>query len=189
MLHQNYREEEEDPQSKTVREERPRWSVWREAMVPQNIGAEDQELYSPRTARQGIKTHYYNNKTRQELLTQCQEAGDCSGVYELKVERNGEEAVAYIGSAHRETGRSLYDRISEYMLDGSHIRRIIQRALDRGFEVHVRWLKIREDLFPEEDVGELAEDVENEYLDEYNYPWNERENVQRREIFNIGVQI
>ena len=154
-------------------------------MVPEDIGAEDEELYSPRTARQ----HYYNKKTRQQLETQCRDDGDCAGVYELKVKGNGEDRVVYIGSTHRETGRSLYDRISEYMLDGSHIGEIIQRALDRGFEVHVRWLKIKRDLFPEEDLGELAEDVENEYLEEFNYAWNKRSNVRRRRILNIGVQI
>ena len=95
----------------------------------------------------------------------------------------------YIGSTHRQTGRSLYDRISEYMLDGSHIRKIIQKALDWGFEVHVRWLKIRENRFPQEDVGELAEDVENKYLEKHDYPWNKRLNVKRRKILNIGVQI
>ena len=74
------------------------------------------------------------------------------------------------------------------MLNGSHIRRIIQRALNEGFKIYVRWLKIRV-LFPRENVRELAEDVENDYLDEYDYPWNERENVERRKILNIGVQI
>ena len=138
MLNRKNREEEKDPQSKTVRGKPLSWSVWREAMVPEYIGAEDERLYSPRTALRGIRTHYFNEKTRQQLLRPCQDdEGDCSGVYELKIENDDEEAVVYIGSTHRQAGRSLYDRISEYMLDGSHIRRIIQRALNDGFEVHV----------------------------------------------------
>ena len=182
------REEAADPKSKTVKERPVYWSVWREALVPKEIGAKDPKSYSPRTAHKGIKTHHYNESTRRDLRTQCEEASDCCGVYELKVENGNQTAAVYVGSTCREAKKSLYDRISEYMLDGSHIRKIIQRALDASFRVYVRWLKIKEDDFPGEDLRKLAEDVENEYLDEYNYPWNKRKNVERREIFNIGVQ-
>ena len=86
MLNRKNREEKEDPQSKMVKGERLRWSEWREAIVPEYIGAADERLYSPRTARRGITTHYYNEKTRHQLLRQCRDDdGDCSGVYELKV--------------------------------------------------------------------------------------------------------
>ena len=57
------REEEEDPKTKTVRGKRQQWSVWREAIVPPYIGDVYERLYSPRTARPGIKTHYLRTKS------------------------------------------------------------------------------------------------------------------------------
>ena len=185
----SHRETAADPVLKTEKGKPVHWSKWQEALVPKEVGTANPKLYSPRLGRQGIKKHHYKKSTRENLRTQCEKAGDCCGVYELKVENGDQKAVVYVGSTCRAAKSSLHDRISEYMLDGSHIRGIIQRALNASFRIYVRWLKIKKIDFPEEDLRKLAEEVENKYLDEYDYPWNKRRNVERREIFDIGVQI
>ena len=79
----------------------------------------------------------------------------------MKVKRNDEEAVVYIGSSCRKERKSLYERIREYLTHGSHIKQIVQRYLDRGFQVWVRWMQISADLFQTSDDGKsLAEELE-----------------------------
>ena len=183
-----FREYIKKPLTKTVQKTRLVWSVWREAMVPHNVGIGNPKLYAVRSVPAGFqKQHYYNQNTRQQLARRCPERANCSGIYELGVGNNNRGAVVYIGSTHRRAGRSIYKRISEYLTDGSHISEIIQRALGKGFKIYVRWMKIKPYL-----VGnrrKLAEELENDYLRRYNYAWNDRENDGRREIFGIGVAL
>ena len=116
--------------------------------------------------------------------------GTCCGIYELKVVRGNTEAVVYIGSTHRESGMSLYQRLSEYMKDGSHIRRIIQSALNQGFAIHARWIKLSQELCDKkckENGNNIAEKLENYYLKEFDYAWNQRNNGNRRKIHGISV--
>ena len=186
------REKAKDPQSKTIKKKRHRWTMWQEAIVPKSVGTKDGKRYSLRKDPPGDKTHYYNKKTREQLKEQCPDSKTkrCCGIYELKaVTEDEEEAVVYVGSTHRKAGRSLYKRLSEYMTERSHIEKIIQRALDRKCQIHVRWLKIREDICRRDSGEELAEQTENEYLQKYDYAWNERLNGNRRKIFGIGVKI
>ena len=161
--------------------------------MPESVAeADDGGLkYTPRNSRQGIATHYYNNATRQELQDQCDDRGTCCGIYELKVVKGKTEAVVYIGSTHRRSGKSLYHRLSEYMTDGSHIRRIIQSALNQGFAIHARWIKLSQELCDEKCKGNrinIAEELENWYLNKFDYAWNTRCNGSRRQIHGISVQ-
>ena len=85
---------------------------------------------------------------------------------------------------------SLYLRLSEYMKHGSHIRKIIQRALNDNFEIHVRWIKLSEEICGKRfnETGEkIAEELENRYLDRFDYAWNKRRNGNRRKIHGISV--
>ena len=93
----------------------------------------------------------------------------------------------YIGSTHRRAGRSIYKRISEYLTNGSHKRKIIQRGLDKGFKIYGRWMKMSP--YHVGDRRKLAEELENDYLRYYNYAWNFRDNDGRREIFAIRVEL
>ena len=185
------RENNRDRRSERYLRRRFWWSVWREAIVPNNVAeADDGGSYTPRNRRPGVATHYYNNKTTQALQNGCDDGGTCCGVYELKVVGGETEAVVYIGSTYRRSAMSLYRRLSEYMRDGSHIRRIIQRALDLDFAIHVRWLKLSQELCPAVRRGErlnYATAIENRCLDSYNYAWNQRNNGNRREIHDINV--
>ena len=147
-------------------------------------------LYKPRNSRQDIATHYYNDETRQVLANQCDDGGTCCGIYELMVVRGKTEAVVYTGSTHRRSGKSLYHRLSEYMNDGSHIKKIIQRALNDNFEIHVRWIKLSEEICDNrfnKTGEEIAEELENRYLDRFDYAWNKRLNGNRRKIHGISV--
>lgn len=119
-----------------------RWSHWREAMVPDNIGNDNPDKYS---RRWGDGTHYYNKKTRRKLVEAC--SRKCCGIYEFEIRRGNERAVVYVGSTCRAAGKSLKGRISEYLFHGSHIAEIIQRALDDGFKIRVQWLKVSTRLF------------------------------------------
>ena len=83
----------------------------------------------------------------------------------------------------------MYERISEYMKDGSHIGVIIQRALDKKFKVYVRWMKLSTEDWLKRNGKKLAEQLENKFLGRYNYAWNERSNGERRKIFGIDVDI
>ena len=161
--------------------------------MPKSVAeADDGGLYEPRISRRGIATHYYNDETRQALQDQCDDGGTCCGIYELKVVKGETEAVVYIGSTHREPPvMSLYQRLSEYMKDGSHIKKIIQRALNQGFAIHARWIKLSQDLCDKkckENGINIAEELENRYLKQFDYAWNTRGNDTRRQIHDISVQ-
>lgn len=182
-----------DPRSKNFSGRRLWWSVWREAIVPNKVGSQNEERYTARNFGRGAWKHYYNNKTLRKLERSCNNNGRCCGIYELKVvprSLEGDEAVVYIGSTHRQEGMSLYQRLYEYMKNSSHIKKIIQGALNEDFEIHVRWIKITEDICPGEDEDEdreVPEELENAYLEKFDYAWNKRLNHKRREILGIRV--
>lgn len=130
-----------------------KWEEWQEAIVPKSFVKKNSNRYTQQS------DHHYNNGTLQALATGC--PGNCCGIYEMKVKRNDEEAVVYIGSSCRKERKSLYERIREYLTHGSHIKQIVQRYLDRGFQVWVRWMQISADLFQTSDDGKsLAEELE-----------------------------
>ena len=181
------RETIEDPLSYTFRNEQLEWSGWREAIVPNNV-AEAGDLYTPRNPRQDVATHCYNNETRQALQNDCNNGGTCCGIYELKVVRGERKAVVYIGFTDRESKGSLHRRLFEYMNHGSHISHIIQRALDRGFSIYARWMKLSQEHCQVRDNGiQRAKELEGEHLAKYNYAWNQRNNGNRRNIHGISV--
>lgn len=165
-----------------------KWSWWQEAMVPNEIGRKDPMKYSRRTEQSDYKTHYFNKKTLEILYQNCSNK-HCCGIYELKVVKNGQRAVVYVGSTCRGEGKSLGKRIWEYMTHGSHKRESIQNALDKGFSVWVRWLKISEDIFPlsPEKRRELVLQLEDNCLCKFDYAWNKTKNNRRRKIFHIDV--
>ena len=173
----NRRDVERDPKSKTFRETRLKWSEWHEAMVPHDIGEKNTKLHSLRTAPHGFRTkHYYTKNTRKRLSKRCPKEENCWGIYELKIEKGSKAAVVYVGLTHRKAGWSMYRRISEYMKDGSHIKVIIQRALDKKFKVYVRQMKLSPEDCLRRNGKKLAEQFENKFLGRYNYAKYERSN-------------
>ena len=67
----------------------------------------------------------------------------------------------------------MRDRILDYCDDGSHKSAIINRALQRGYEL---WVRVKTSGRSRKD----AENMENELLRKYNYAWNLRNNGKTR---------
>ena len=60
-------------------------------------------------------------------------------------------------------------RILVYCRDGSHNKHLINDALDKGYELWVRFKFTG-------NTKRGAEEEENDLLDKYDYAWNERRN-------------
>lgn len=94
----------------------------------------------------------------------------------------------YIGSTCRNVDVSLRARISKYLHNGSHIKEIIQNALNKRFRILVRWLKIGRNLYDDIETGRHhVRELEKEYLNRYDYAWNRRLNNGRRIIRGIDI--
>ena len=95
---------------------------------------------------------------------------DESGIYELRLNKEGKTCVVYIGSSCAEGG--LYDRLSQYATDGSHKVLLIQKALSEGATIEARACTLK-------DCG-TARARENEILEQLDYSWNIRSNLTPR---------
>ena len=97
------------------------------------------------------------------------------GIYEWKAQRPGQrkDDVVYVGSTCRDKAGSLRDRIQNYCRDGSHKKKLMNKALRSGYEL---WVRVK----PTRTRSKLnAEKMENKLLDKYNYAWNKRNNGNR----------
>ena len=72
--------------------------------------------------------------------------------------------------------RALGDRILEYCEDGSHKSAIINKALQRGYEL---WVRVKTSGRSSDRSRKTAGNMENELLQRYNYAWNVRNNAIR----------
>ena len=148
---------------------RPRregWSDWAVAMVPSALGYEVRN-------RAGDNNGYIVRDIGRAFPD---EARRC-GIYEWKAEKPGSRSVVvYVGCTCRAKPGSLRARINEYCRDGSHKALFINDALLRGYTLLVR-VKVASSK-------KKAEDLENAYLDRYDYAWNIRRNGNTRRILN-----
>jgi hypothetical protein len=131
------------------------WSNWHEVMVP----GKDLE---------GYKNRNLDHEGSYNLREDYPAKGVC-GIYEWKVEREGDEKVVYVGSSCNQ-GQSMKGRIVEYCQDGSHdpARGLINDALRKGYKLHLRYKKYN-------GVVQSGQ-AEIFLLKKYNYAWNERKN-------------
>lgn len=140
------------------------WNTWKKVMVP-TVAGHQRDTFSKRPgAHQGFR--------RKELNNAFATYGYECGIYEWRAKRNEEITVVYIGSTCRAKRGSLWQRIKEYCLNGSHKEVYINEALAKGYTLEVR-LKTAKNK-------EEAEGLENELLEKYDYAWNERRNGIRK---------
>ena len=103
------------------------------------------------------------------------------GIYEWKARGlfvgQPDGVVVYVGSTCRAIPGALRDRILEYCTDGSHKPRIINDALQRGYELCVR---VKTSGRNSDRSRKTAENRENELLERYDYAWNFRNNGKTR---------
>ena len=99
-----------------------------------------------------------------------QSIGDESGIYELRLNKEEDKRVVYIGSSCAEGG--LYARLSQYATNGSHKVLLIQKALSEGATIEARARTYN--------TCETAREREDKILEELDYSWNIRSNMTRR---------
>lgn len=143
------------------------WSVWRRAMVPpESVGCN----LEPRGPNQ---VGFICSSIRNAFPDQAEHCG----IYEWQARgtlHRQPNHVVYVGSTCSCKPGSLRGRILEYCTNGSHKDDLINDALRRGYELWVRVKSARD--------REMAEDLENDLLDHYNYAWNVRYNGVLRRI-------
>lgn len=139
------------------------WSEWRRIMKPTQYPENSNPRYKSRFPEPGFRLT--ETESFPDYFTGC-------GVYELMVLKSRMELVVYIGSTCQKKKGSLRRRIQKYCNRGSHNKKLINGALEKGDEVHVRVKRTA--------TKADAEKLENELLDKYDYAWNERENGIRK---------
>ena len=148
------------------------WSHWEKAMVP----ALREGVDEPRGPGQiGFMRKNIRNAFP-DLARRC-------GIYEWAAKgtlhgQPNNKIVVYLGSTCRAKPGALRGRILEYCTNGSHKKDLINDALSRGYELWVR-VKIVEGNNPSK---EKAQDMENAFLNKYDYAWNTRINGKIRKI-------
>ena len=99
------------------------------------------------------------------------------GIYEWRAKgtkRNQPNRVVYAGSTCTQRSRygaKLGSRIRGYLTHGNHIAKLMDNALEQGYELQVRSKKAKNQ--------EDARRQERELLKKYNYAWNKRGNGGR----------
>lgn len=131
--------------------------------------------YVRRQGQEGFYRSTWANGVMADVVAQC-------GIYELKVVINGKHKVVYVGCTCRcREDASLKMRVNEYLQNGSHKARLINRALRRGAEICVR-VKPCGQRGNLNQRRERAEGMEKDLLARYDYAWNKRENNAIRRI-------
>lgn len=147
------------------------WSQWKRAMVPTMSG------YTENRGRGQLGFMWSNIRNDLDGV-----AGLC-GIYEFQVRgtlpNQLQSAVVYVGStcprqADGGNCRRLNSRIINYCRHGNHKADLINDALNRGYEL---WVRYKQAGSPVE-----AQDWENTLLDEYDYAWNYRNNNVTRAV-------
>ena len=151
------------------------WSDWKRAMVPWIPGVSS--LPVDCESRGSNQAGLIYSSIRSAFPSQARHCG----IYEWRAKgtlRGQPNHVVYIGSTCRAKEGALRRRILEYCTSNSHKEDFINDALSKGYELWVR-VKIVEGSNPSR---KKAEAMENEFLDEYDYAWNKRNNGQVRYI-------
>lgn len=146
------------------------WSEWILAIVPEANDNNRRGLQKRQRGQPGYKTS--------RVETYLGEIGEVCGIYEWRASRlprHGQaiHKVVYVGSTCPRQGNfpRLRSRILDYCIHGNHKKELINDALNRGYELSVRY---KEAANVEEATG-----LENELLKKYNYAWNIRNNAIR----------
>ena len=144
-----------------------RWSNWEQAMVP---GSTATARFKPRGENQdGLICSNITNA----FPGQAQRCG----IYEWQARKSGQpDRVVYVGSTCRGKVGGLRKRILEYCRNGSHKETLINGALRKGYEL---WVRVQVVERPYPDGREDAQELENYFLDRYDYAWNKRRNGDR----------
>ena len=154
-----------------VQPPREGWSRWEKAIVPDEPLGEDYETRSD--GEEGVM----RKKIRKVLPNEMKKCG----IYEWQArgtfEGEPDEVVVYVGSTCRAKPGALRDRILEYCDDGSHKSAIINKALQRGYEL---WVRVKTSGRSSDRSRKTAENMENELLERYDYAWNLRNNGKTR---------
>ena len=155
------------------------WSRWVRGIVPEKngrvVGRHRQHFERRSDDQQGLLC----TNIREALPDEMSECG----IYEWQARRPrrgtraGHRNVVYVGSTCRAEPGSLRARILEYCDDGSHKSAIINKALQRGYELCVR---VKTSGRSSDHSREAAENMENKLLESYDYAWNFRNNGKRR---------
>ena len=153
---------QEKPLREDVDVSEPEWSDWERA-VPDQPGYDPEDLQ----ARTGSGFIWRNIRN----AFPARETRNC-GIYEWQVRRGrARHKVVYVGCTCSDPNKegSLPTRILAYCRNGSHKKDLLNDALNKGYELWVRFRFTR-------NATKVAESKENSLLDKYNYAWNERRN-------------
>ena len=144
------------------------WTKWVRAIVPN----EEEQFQERESGHIGYMRTNMTDAFDKGTLEKC-------GIYEWQAEGtpvHQPNYVVYVGSTCRGKKGALKQRIQEYCKKGSHKRNLINKALNKGYELKVRVktsaLNTKED----------AQDMENKLLKNYDYAWNKRLNGKIRNI-------
>ena len=155
------------------------WSHWVRAMVP---AEEPEEMVG----------QHYEHRSAGETGVMCSnirialpdKMNKC-GIYEWQArgtfEGQPDKVVVYVGSTCTAKRGSLRTRVLQYCTNGSHKSALINDALERGYEL---WVRVKTSGPNNMNNKLLAEEMENELLENYNYAWNIRNNGAYRNILN-----
>jgi hypothetical protein len=144
------------------------WSDWTRAMVPKSPSRFGKKDFKRRLGKSpGFM-----------CITDMKDVFDeykC-GIYEWKAvgtKGRQETKVVYVGSTcTRGKSSVLKDRIMEYCNNGSYKSKLIDDALEKGYEL---WVRVKATGGSRVN----AEGLENDLLSKYNYAWNKRRNGDR----------
>ena len=152
------------------------WSYWIIGMANgETPGTQNRHF---RRRRGQNQVGYRNSNLAYEL----QQAGvTFCGIYEWSAVKyvyqdgrlRSSRRVVYVGSTCRPNGECqlMQSRIVAYTSTGNHKKDLINAALERGWELWVRFKNATDD--------DEAKDMENALLGSYNYAWNIRNNGVR----------
>ena len=147
------------------------WSSWEKAIVPDQPLDDDCETRGH--DQKGLMWKEIRN-VLPDVMRRC-------GIYEWQARGTfvgqPDEVVVYVGSTCRAKPGALRDRILEYCDDGSHKSAIINKALQRGYEL---WVRVKTSGRSSDRSRKTAENMENELLERYDYAWNLRNNGKTR---------
>ncbi|XP_044181607.1 uncharacterized protein LOC122962524 [Acropora millepora] len=155
-----------------------RWSPWIIGMANASTPGTQDRKFIPRGGSNQVG--YRNSNLANEL----QQAGvTCCGIYEWSAVKyefyqdgrsRSSRRVVYVGSTCRRNHQEcqpMQNRIVAYTSTGNHKKDLINAALERGWELWVRFKNATDE--------DQAKAMENALLGRYNYAWNIRNNGVR----------
>ena len=106
-----------------------------------------------------------------EIMAQRRTRLETAAVFDIN---DFERVALYLGNSARKTKVGVYNRVHEYCKNGSHIRNLVEDALDKGYDLLFRVASVRK--------RKDTKTFEGKLLDEYDYAWNSNRNGERRYV-------